>query len=83
MACSARPGSGRVRVTEPTARTSSSYSSPSVSPPEVATVATRPSRTSPVSDPVTTRTPASADRSGTTTWEGLTVPAAVSGSSGW
>ena len=85
---SARPGTGRVRETEPGARTSSSYGIstapvPSSSVARVVTVAARLVWSMRGASPMTTVHCARTRRSGTTTWRGEIEPAAASGRNGW
>ncbi len=77
-ACSARPGTGSVRDTEPGASTSTSYGTATVP----STVATRRPVSTPVTRPVITSQPRSTLRSGTRC-RGSIQPAATSARNGW
>jgi hypothetical protein len=81
-ACSARPGIGGTRDTDPGASTRRSQVITLVSPSGGCTVQVRRSTSRLTALPITRRVRRSTRRSGTTTCLGSTVPDAASGSSG-
>ena len=83
MPCSASPGIGSVRATEPGATTSTSKPSAVTWPSASSTVTSRSALLIDVTRPVSTWHLRSTRRSGTTTWRGSMEPAAASGRNGW
>ena len=83
MPCSASPGIGSVRATEPGATTSTSKPSAVTCAVGQLDVTSRVGVADRVTRPVSTWHLRSTRRSGTTTWRGSIEPAAASGRNGW